>query len=534
MGDTKGYPRVIIVGAGLAGISTAIQLKKKLRFENFTIYEKADTVGGTWRQNTYPGCGSDIPGHWYSLSTDLNPYWSSHHVSQPEILAYWKDLYRKYDLAAHTVFGHGIHYAEWDSDRQVYKVVVKNAATGEQTNVEAEILFLAIGGFSSPAYPKDITGIDKFRGLVWHSAEWRHDVDLRGKRVGLIGNGCSVTQILPKISADSSVKVVNFCRTPQWFIPRPNFRYATWLKWVFAHVPLVMRWYRISIMAQSDINFVMYRKDNVRLSEYAKRIMSLYIKKMAPKDQIPCLIPDYPPGCKRVIKDPGYLEALHRPNVSVKWDAIEGLVENGIKLRTGEIIPLDIIVFGTGFSIMSTDLNVQGSKGQTLMEYYAAHGGPTAYLGSCMPGFPNLFMLLGPNVATGHASVIFSQESQIGFALQLIKPVLDSQAKSFEVAEEATEEYNAWVQNRLSRSVWTECNSYYQLDGQKGSKNISMFPGPVSLFWWLSLSPPWNKFHGVAAERWEKQRRINTGKWWSGLGILALVVVLGRTGAGLW
>ncbi|KAF5381017.1 hypothetical protein D9615_004056 [Tricholomella constricta] len=526
--DRKGTPRVIIVGAGLAGISTAIQLKKQLGFENFTIYEKADAVGGTWRDNTYPGCGSDVPGHWYSLSTDLNPNWSSYFVNQPEIRAYWEELFYKYDFLSHTKLGHRVVSAEWDSDAQLYRVVVKETSTGKKTETEAEIMIYAIGGFMSPLFPKDITGVGKFRGLAWHSARWRHDVDLKGKRVGVIGNGCSAAQFVPIISADPSTQVINFCRTPQWYAPRGNFKYPRWLQWIFGHVPLVMRWYRNWIMARSDIMFLIFRKDNRLLVAIAQRVLSRYIKQMAPKDQVAQLTPSYAPGCKRIIVDPGYLEALNRPNVTLSWESIKGVVEDGVELKSGEIVPLDVIIFGTGYSLEPVDLSVRGSKKTTIHEYFKEQGGATAYLGTCMPGFPNCFTLLGPNVASGHASVIFSQESQIGLAIQLIKPIIDGKAKSFEVRDEATDKYNTWLQKRLGRSVWTDCNSYYQVGGQKQTKIIATFPGPVGLFWWLTRRARWSDFIGVGAEAWEKQRGRDTLKKRGLLvGLLSLAAGLG-------
>ncbi|KAF8077841.1 hypothetical protein FPV67DRAFT_1463188 [Lyophyllum atratum] len=529
--DEKRMPRVIIVGAGYVDLlvskedafidasgivlpesHTAIQLKKQLGFENFTIYEKAPAVGGTWRDNTYPGCGSDIPGHWYSLSTELNPNWSSCFINQPEIRAYWEDLYQKYDLPSHTKLGHGVVSAEWDSEAQLYRVVVEETATGKKTQTEAEIMFYC--------YWWDIAGVEKFRGPAWHSARWRHDVDLQGKRVGVIGNGCSAAQLVPKISEDPSVDVINLCRTPQWYVPRGNYRYPKWLQWIFGHIPLVMRCYRNWIMARSDIAFLIFRKDNRLLGALTRRLLSRYIRQTAPKDQVADLIPSYAPGCKRIIVDPGYLEALHRPNVTVSWDAIKGVVEDGIELKSGKIIPLDVIVFGTGYSMEPVNLRVRGSRKTTIHDYFAAQEGATAYLGTCMPGFPNCFTLLGPNVASGHASVIFSQEAQE--TLQLIKPILEGKAKSFEVREDATDKYNTWLQSRLSRSVWTDCNSYYQVGGNKQTKLIAPFPGPVGLLWWLARS--------CAADAWEKQRRRATFKK---RGVLAGLLML-ATGVGLW
>ncbi|PFH54195.1 hypothetical protein AMATHDRAFT_478 [Amanita thiersii Skay4041] len=526
--DGKRTPLVIIVGAGLAGISTAIALRRQLQFENFIIYEKADDVGGTWRDNTYPGCGSDVPGHWYSLSTDLNPYWSTYYISQPEIQAYWVELWHKYGLKSRTKLGHAVRSAEWDTRRQLYKIQVEKVATGEVFETEAEVMFYAIGGFMSPVYPKDVAGVEVFHGDAWHSARWNHNVDLKGKRVGVIGNGCSAAQFVPEIAAEPSISVVNFVRTPQWYVPRENFKYPRWLQWVFAHVPFVMRCYRNLIMARSDLMFLIFRKSNKRILALTRRMFAAYIKKVAPKDQLEKLIPTYSPGCKRIIVDPGYLKCLHQPNVNLRWEGIDSIVEEGIKLKTGEIVPLDVIIFGTGYSLEPADITIRGRKGKTMREYDNEHGGAAAYAGSCRPGFPNLFTLLGPNVASGHASVIFSEEAQvkkrsgqirdvlltvalqINHALQLIKPILDGQAKSFEVKEDVCDEYDGWVQKRLKTSVWMECNSYYQVGGNNETKNVATFPGPVSLFWWLIRTPDWSKFDGVGKEEWERVRRMET------------------------
>ncbi|KAF8743609.1 hypothetical protein AX14_001672 [Amanita brunnescens Koide BX004] len=406
-------PSVAIIGAGLAGISTAIALKKQLNFDNFVIYEKANAVGGTWRDNTYPGCGSDVAVHWYSLSTELNPYWPSYYASQPEIQAYWTNLWHKHKLESHTKLGHLVRHAEWDATMQRYHLKVENVATSEMTESDAEIIFHAVGGFISPAYPKDIQGIGTFCGDSWHSARWNHDVDLRGKRVGVIGNGCSASQFIPEISKDPSTTVVNFVRTPQWYSPRTNIHYPAWLQWVFAHVPFIMRLYRNFIMAKADIEFLVFQKGNKKWVSGAKQELTNYMKEMAPKEYVDKLIPPFSVGCKRIVVNHGYLECLHQPNVSLLWERIDCIVQEGIKLKTGEIVPLDVIIFGTGYSSVAAELTIRGSKGLTLAEFYQQHGGGTAYLGTCRPGFPNLFHVLGPNTATGHASVIFTEEVQV-------------------------------------------------------------------------------------------------------------------------
>ncbi|THU87244.1 FAD/NAD(P)-binding domain-containing protein [Dendrothele bispora CBS 962.96] len=514
----KKRPRVAIIGAGIAGISTAIALRKQLHYDEFTIYEKASAVGGTWRDNTYPGCGSDVPGHWYSLSTELNPYWSSYYIKQPEIRAYWDGLFGKYSLEKNTEYNTFFKSAEWDDKAQRYNIVLQDTNTKEQRYTSAEVLIYGIGGFMAPVYPKDVPGVDNFHGPAWHSARWRHDISLKGKKVGVIGNGASAAQLVPEISSDPSVKVTNFCRTPQWYVPQDNYSYPTWVQWIFAHIPFLLRGYRNMLMARSDLSFLIFRKSNKRLLAIARKQMTKYILKVGPKNQLNKLVPDYPPGCKRILVDPGYLQCLHRPNVTLKWDTIESVVEDGIKLKTGETVPLDVIIFGTGFSLEAADFDLRGNKGTTIKEYFASKGGPTAYLGVAVPGFPNSFILLGPNVASGHASVIFSEEAQIQLILRLIKPILDGKIKSVEIKDNVTDEYNDWLQRRLETSVWSECNSYYHIAGTKRSKIVATFPGPVALYWWFTKQTAWNDWN-VVGEFGQLKEGFGIGKM-----VLATVV----------
>ncbi|KAI0064568.1 FAD/NAD(P)-binding domain-containing protein [Artomyces pyxidatus] len=525
--DAKGV-RVIIIGAGLAGIATAIALKTQLNFDNFTIYEKADAVGGVWQENTYPGCGSDVPGHWYSLSTAPNPAWASYYPAQPALRAYWHGLWARHALAAHTRFRAEVVAAEWEPARALYRVAVEERGEGakgvERREVEAEVVVWAVGGFQAPHVPAGLRGVDAFRGEAWHSARWRHDVPLAGKRVGVIGNGCSAAQFVPKISEDPSTEVINFVRSPQWYVPRAQYDYPEWVKWVFAHVPLAMWAYRAFIMASLDFNYVVFREGSPAQNIARKRLTE-YIERMAPKEYHDQLIPKYPPGCKRMIVDPSYLSSLARPNLNLEWTAIDEIVEEGIKLKTGEVVPLDVIIFGTGFELLPPRLEIKGTKG-TLSEYFKAHGGAAAYLGLAAPTFPNLFMLLGPNSAGGHASVIFVEETQLQHALVLIKPIIEGKAKSFSVREDVTDRYNQWLQDRISRTVWNSCHSYYRADGQSG-RNIAIFPGPVTLFWWLARRPRLADYHAVGAERFLRERRLQTLEWWVFVGVLAASLVVG-------
>ncbi|TFK55103.1 FAD/NAD(P)-binding domain-containing protein, partial [Heliocybe sulcata] len=488
----------------IAGISTAIALKTQLKYTNFTIYERAASVGGTWRDNTYPGCGSDVPGHAYSLSSELNPEWSSYLVSQPEIRAYWEKLFCKHELDNYTLFNHEIRSLDWDADAQLWRLTVVDREAGAEKRVEAHLVVSAIGGFMYPLYP-DIQGRESFKGLTWHSARWRHDVDLTGKRVGVVGNGCSAAQLIPRISANPDVNVVNFCRTRQWYSPRVQYTYPAWSKLLFRNVPLLLWLYRNYLMVKAEFGYIIFNKRHRLPIKVVTKVFSNYIKRTAPAKYHDILIPPFPPGCKRIIIDPGFLESLHRPNVSMVWDPIEKIEETGITLGTGDFIPLDVIVYATGYGL-NPEAPMRGSMKLGIQEYFASQGGPTAYMGTCVPGLPNLFTLLGPNVATGHSSVIFSEEVQIQYVLQLMKPVIDGEVKSFEVQSAASDAYNAWLQKRMEDSVWTECNSYYRSDRKHG-KVVANFPGTMSLFWWTLRKPRWEDFKVVGGKAWTERRR---------------------------
>ncbi|KAI5119484.1 hypothetical protein M0805_009508 [Coniferiporia weirii] len=434
--------RVVIIGSGVAGIATAIAFKRQLGFDNFIIYEKSSDIGGTWRDNTYPGCSSDAAVHWYSLSTDPNPNWSTYVVLQPEIQAYWKSLIKKYSLSDKLVFNTCVMSAVWDDAMQRYCITLRDEKSGVERREYAEAIVSATGMFSEPSYPKNIGAMDNFDGPIFHSARWRHDVSLSGKRVGVVGNGASAAQIIPRISTDSTVEVTNFCRTPTWHIQSLNFTYPTWVKWVFSQVPFVLKIYRFWIAV--GIGYRQY-----------KQAMTKFMKANAPQKYIGKLIPSYPPGCRRLIFDTGYLQALYRPNMSLEWDEIDKIVPNGIAMKDGRIVPLDVIVLATGFDLEGVYIDVKGREGKTLKGYFEEQKGPAAYMGTTVPGFPNFFLVFGPNTVTGHASVLYSDETQINYIIQLLKPIIEKKVKSFTVRAAPTDAYNKLIHRRLDETTYT-------------------------------------------------------------------------------
>ncbi|KAH7915954.1 FAD/NAD(P)-binding domain-containing protein [Hygrophoropsis aurantiaca] len=499
-------PRVIIIGAGIGGITMAINLRRKLHFDNFMIYEKSSTIGGTWRDNTYPGCSSDIAAHWYSLSSELNSNWDSHFITQPEIQAYWEDLYEKYKLRPFTAFNTHVERVDWDEKACVHKVTFYDTKTGERKEQFAEIVIQALGAFTAPYFPKDLVGVDKFQGHLWHSQQWRHDVDLRGKRVGVIGNGCSAAQFIPEIAADPTVEVINFCRSRQWFMEKGQYKYSRGAKWAFANIPFLMRIHRALIMLQSDIGWFMYRTQ-LPMSNYVRKAFTKYMKETAPEKYHNELVPSYPPGCKRIIIDPGYLAALHKPNVNIVWENIAEIVEKGVVLKSGEFVPLDILILGTGFYLIARDVAFRGRNGLTLDQYFESQNGAMAYRGTVFPGFPNVFSVVGPNSLSAHTSALFAIEVQSNYITKLIKPIITGQTKAVEVTTEATNKYNSWLGKRLEKTIFLDCLSYYRGDNREGVRNVTTFPGMMATFWWNTRKPIWNDFKMMGGEKWMKQRQ---------------------------
>ncbi|KAJ7184677.1 hypothetical protein C8R46DRAFT_465199 [Mycena filopes] len=496
-------PRIVIIGAGVGGVSCAIALKRQLGFDDFVIYEKASDIGGTWRDNIYPGASSDISIHFYSLSTDLNPNWSSTHGYQADTHRYWRGLTAKYDLFPRIVFNRLVVSAEWSSQEQLYRIETKDVLSGEKFFTTAEILISAIGILDVPRIPS-IPGVSSFKGETFHSARWDTGVDLRGKRIAVIGNGASATQFVPVISQDPTVQVTEFCRTANWLLPPIRADYSSSWKWTFNNVPCAMRVYRFLLWLRSELMYLLiFPLANVRNGSSA--IARWYIGKTAPKEEIEHLIPKYKLGCKRVIFDTNFLAALHRPNLSLNWDGIQSICEDGIITNTGQKLPFDVIIFATGFEADRFSVKVVGNTGKTVQEYYDSQGGPKAYLGVTVPSFPNFFLLAGPNTMTGYTSIILTEEIQIKYILQFVKPILDGLVSTFNVTTRATNAYNDLIQARLARSVFVDCLSWYRTGGEGKVSNI--FPGSILLYGCWVRRPKWDDFHIKGTGEWDRKLR---------------------------
>ncbi|TFY82785.1 hypothetical protein EWM64_g1230 [Hericium alpestre] len=511
-------PTIAIIGSGFGGLGFAIWLKRHWNFEDFVILEKASEVGGTWR-----GCSSDVPIHWYSLSTDLKPDWRASHGFQSEIHDYLLDLTSKYSLREHCVFNTLVLSADWDKTIESWRIVTKDLKTGETKETIAKILISAAGILHTP-YTPYIPGAEEYNGISFHSAQWRHDVDLHGKRVAVLGNGCSATQFVPIIAQDSSTQITQFCRTPMWYVGREKPPYSESSKWIFAHIPFIMRIHRYMIAARYELTWLFIFFWKGKLGDYLRKAYSKYMRDTAPVEYADKLIPSYPPGCKRFILDTGYLTALHQPNLTPNFDGVDKITADGIVTKKGEHLPFDVIIYATGFKTDGWYYDLRGRTGQTLDEYFDAHGGPTAYLGSTIPGFPNFFTIAGPNTTTGHASVVFSEEVQFDYALQLYEPIISGVLSTIEPTVSATDAYNHMIDRRLSASVWSNCTSWYRT-GATG-RIFATFPGPLSMYWWYMRRPNWQHYQvqGGSKKFWEMKRRL--------AGVLRLMLTFGSVGLG--
>ncbi|KAF8910545.1 FAD/NAD-binding domain-containing protein [Gymnopilus junonius] len=505
MDPKQGGPSVAIVGAGFGGLAAAISLEKQ-GFRNFTIYEKGSDVGGTWRENIYPGATSDISIHYYSFSTDLNPDWDRTCAYQPDILKYLQDVSNKHGFYKNIVFNTKFVSAEWDAASQKYDIVTEDVVTGAKTSRTATVLISAPGPLHIPKYP-DFPGLDEYKGIKLHSAKWDKNIDLRGKRVAVIGNGSSGSQLTPRLAEVEGIQLSQFIRSGNWVLPNGARHINGAVKWAFRYIPFLQRAFRYLLFWFFEFVYLLIFGNNFMrgpLVKFATTVLSIY----APKEYLPLLIPKFPMGCRRIIFEDKYLASLHKPNVSLKDSSkIASLDKDGIVMADvvsntnprgiGENLPFDVIVFATGFITDAFPYHLHGTN-STIQEYYDKTGGPNAYLGITVPGFPNFYQVMGPNTATGYTSVVFFIETQVGYMTQLIKPVIEGKASSLEVLPGPTETYVNKVQRMFDDTVFNFCGSWYRVKGS--GRNVMIFPGSAIKFWWWCRNVVWSDYKVVGLD----------------------------------
>ncbi|GAB4395754.1 MAG: NAD(P)/FAD-dependent oxidoreductase [Microscillaceae bacterium] len=455
--------RVVIIGSGFSGLALGIRLKA-IGIHDFIILEKAQEVGGTWRENTYPGAECDIPSALYSFSFEPNPHWEYKWSHQPQILEYLRHCAQKYGLYPHIRFGQEVKAAHFQEKEAGWKII-----TQDNTTFFSQSLVSAVGQLHHPRIPS-ISGQEKFVGPSWHSARWNHDVPLEGKRVGVIGNAASAVQFIPQI-APRAGQLYIFQRSANWMLPKQDRPYLDWEKKMAARFPILLKLYRNQLWLKGGALFFLMGQ-NQGLKKLAESYVKRYIQETV-HDPIlqKKLIPDYPIGAKRILFSDDYYPTLNRSNVHLITENIQEITEKGLRLREGTEIDLDVIIFGTGFQTnpFLMGLDVRGQAGKSIHEAWAK--GAEAYLGITTSGFPNLFLMYGPNTNLGHNSIVIMSECQAHYISQCIATLKKHHFRSMDVKPEVQKAYNAEIQRRLQHSVWAQIEDSWYKSGGKITNN---------------------------------------------------------------
>ncbi len=490
--------RVAIVGTGFSGLCMAIRLKEA-GIDDFVILEKASEVGGTWRENTYPGCGCDVMSLMYSFSFAPNRRWTRMYARQPEILDYIRRIVDDYDLAPHIRFDSEVVAYDFDESDDRWTV-----RTSGGDAYRARIVVAGPGPLHKPSIP-DFPGRERFTGTAFHSAEWDHSVDLAGKRVAVIGTGAGAVQFVPEI-AKAAAHVDVFQRTAHWIVPKLDRPITPTEKRLFRTVPGSQKAYRGAIYWSHESLIAGFM--HPRLMTVLERVARGLLRRQVPDPGLrAALTPDYTIGCKRILLSSNYYPALQRDDVDLVTARIDGFTETGIRTADGVERAADVVVYGTGFAIedrFETD-HIVGRGGLTIQE--AWRGGMEAYLGTAVSGFPNFFLMMGPNSGGGNQSIVFVIEAQARYVLECLRMMDRQGATRIEVRAGTQREFNRRIHRKLERSVWNSggCDSWY-LD--RTGRNRAAWPGSSVSYWLRTRHPDVGAFDlSNAAERDEEDYR---------------------------
>lgn len=459
---------VAIVGAGFAGLAMGIRLQQA-GLDDFVLYERRQGLGGTWYDNHYPGAACDVQSHLYSFSFEPKPDWTRRFAPQQEILSYLEHCADKYGIRRHLRLGTTVTSAVFDEAASRWTITTQDGARAHYRH-----LIFCTGGLSRPAFP-DIPGLASFRGKVMHSAQWDDDYPLDGKTVGVIGTGASAIQIVPAI-APRVGRLHVFQRTPPWIVPKPDGPISPRRRALYAAFPFLQRLARLALYWQREAlapGFFRF-PGLLRVGEWvSRRHLAKSVKDPELRRK---LTPHYRMGCKRVLPTNDWYPALQRANVELVTDGVAEVRERSVVTRDGRERPVDALVLATGFQAaeLVAPFVVRGRGGRELNEVW--RDGPEAYLGTTVSGFPNLFLIVGPNTGLGHSSMILMIESQVQYILDSLQAARARGLRTIDVLPEAQARYNQRLQARLSRTVWNTggCVSWYLT---RNGRNTTLWPG---------------------------------------------------------
>ena len=457
--------QALIIGAGFGGLGMAIRMKQQ-GFSDVLLIEKGSDVGGCWRDNTYPGAACDVPSHLYSFSFERHYPWSRRFAPQGEILDYLRHCAGKYDISRHIRFNTEVTAADWQEQQQHWHISLNDGS-----HVTARALIPATGQLNQPAYPP-LEGIDVFHGPHFHSARWDHSVDLRGKTVAVVGTGASAIQFVPEV-AKLAGKLILFQRSAAYVISKPDRAYSTLEHRILEKWPLTHTLDRARIYAANEARVLGFTSFQKAMELYKWLFRRQLTSQIQDPDLREKLTPDYPMGCKRILMSNDYYPALAQDNVEVIKHGIQAVDERGLIDSAGVHHGADVIIYGTGFRATEflTPIEIRGRDGRQLNDVW--RDGAEAYLGITVHGFPNLFMLYGPNTNLGHNSIIYMLESQFHYVLQCLEQL--KQQPVMEVRDDVQSEFNQRIQKQIRETVWEKgCNSWYKTES---GKNTANWPG---------------------------------------------------------
>ncbi len=460
---------VIVIGSGFAGIGMGIRLQQE-GIDDFVILERGDTVGGTWRDNTYPGAACDVVSHVYSLSFEPKSDWAGTYGDQEEIQEYLETCTAKHGLHRHLRFDHEVTWVTFDEGEGRWTV-----ATRDGDEFDAPAMVVAVGALKDPAWAR-IEGIDEFAGPQMHSARWDHDVDLTDARVGVIGTGASAIQFVPQV-APVAARTTVFQRTAPWVVPKGEREFRAIEKLAFRFVPGLRRATRAREYLAMEATYKLFFETDTRLTGLGQRVLREFIRRsVTDPAKRRAVTPDITLGCKRVLKSNDWYPTIDRDDVDLETTSIARVTRSGVELTDGRTIELDVLIHGTGFAIEQPlgSMQVTGRDGADLATQWGTR--PTAYLGITIPNFPNAFMLAGPNTGLGHNSMIFMLEQQIEYTLEAIGLLRSRPAgTTIEVTRSAHDEFVAEVDRRHTTAVWASgCHSWYL---NEDGENFTLWPG---------------------------------------------------------
>jgi cation diffusion facilitator CzcD-associated flavoprotein CzcO len=464
MSHTSDY-RVAIIGAGFGGLGMATRLTKA-GIDDFVVLEKAGDIGGTWRENTYPGCRCDVPSHLYSYSFAPNPNWSSTFSGQREIWDYMRQVATDHGVLPHVRFDHRVLGADWDDSAGRWRIET------DKGQFTAQCVVAAPGPLHEPSVPS-LPGIERFEGTAFHSAQWDHDYDLDGKSVAVIGTGASAIQFVPQIQPKVG-KLHLFQRTAPWVLPRPDRPLTRVERLVYRAFPPAQRAMRQFVYWVRESFLIGFAKEP-RIMRVVEQVGKAMLRRQVPDPELRRkLTPQFRLGCKRVLIADDYYPALTRPNVDVVASGVRDVRAHSIVDGDGTERPVDAIIYGTGFHVtdMQVGQMIRGVGGRSLDELW--QGSPQAYLGTTVPGFPNAFLLAGPNTGIGHTSLVYLLECQIAYVFDCLRQMVAYGLDTVDVRPDVWTAYNEELQRKSQGTVWLSgCASWY-ID--RNGLNTTLFP----------------------------------------------------------